>query len=120
MRCQVLIQGPQGTAFEGYLSPGEASFVAWAAAQIVCPCEHASPEDFLLKWGKVTEVRVTAQGWTIWVHSLSDPWGWYSRELRGHKDWVAFRMATCHNNDSRVFRRQPAFQVPTHFSGETK
>lgn len=102
MRCQLTIQSPAGWSYSAYLSCSEAAFQAWAVAELVFPCQH-SRQDFLLQWGKVTEVRVEANGWSIWLHSLSDPWGWYSRELHRHKDWVAFRTAMCHNHASRVF-----------------
>lgn len=106
MRCQLLIRSPFGWEYSAYLPCHEAAFQAWVAAELVCPCRHA-PEDFQLQWGKVTEVRVETSGWTIWLHSLSDPWGWYSRELRKHKDWVAFRIAMCHNDNSRVAEDRP-------------
>lgn len=119
MRCQLTISSPSGWTYSAYLPCSEAAFQAWVAAELICPCKHLR-EDFLLQWGKVTQVRVEARGWTIWLHSLSDPWGWYSRELHSHKDWVAFRMATCHNDDSRVVGGSPFSKVPSFFPGETK
>lgn len=92
MRCQLEVHSPEGLILSAYLSRHEAAFQAWAVAELVCPCKHRE-KDFLLQWGKVTEVRVQALGWTIHVHSLSDPWGWVGRELHRHKDWVAFRTA---------------------------